>query len=148
MVNVPDAQIGFFDKKPSNAKTSSIERLPATDLMKTVASKTYDARKISKVFTDAEIEEILLKRDGGAELVDSEKKALREKYYKMKLWVKEKEKTNTSQLFVVPSLISSDTFYKVFNFSALYYVYRLADRMGRNATLRIDKDLEKIYSLV
>ena len=39
-------------------------------------------------------------------------------------------------IIVVPSLLGDAKFYKVFEFSALYYVYRLAERMERNGIFK------------
>ena len=106
------------------------ERKPAAALMKTVAAKTKNDKNMKKVFSPEEIEEILAKRDYGGSLTPAEHKAIREEYRKIKRHANEMEKGNKDRLIVVPSLVTGDGFYKVFDFSALYYVYRLADRMG------------------
>ena len=104
---------------------------PATKLMKTVAAKTMNKKSMNKVFSPEEIEEILAKRDSGEKLATAEQKAIGAEYRRIKRRAKEMEKGNQSRIIVVPSIKSGDGFYKVFDFSALYYVYRLADRMGR-----------------
>ena len=113
---------------------------PATDLMKTVAAKTMNQKSLKKVFSPEEIEEILAKRDSGEKLTTAEQRAIEAEYRRIKRHVKEMEKGNNDRIIVVPSIKSNDGFYKVFDFSALYYVYRLADRMGRSAKLMNDND--------
>ena len=113
---------------------------PATDLMKTVAAKTMNQKSLNKVFSPEEIEEILAKRDSGEKLTTAEQRAIEAEYRRIKRHAKEMEKGNNDRVIVVPSIKSNDGFYKVFDFSALYYVYRLADRMGRSAKLMNDND--------
>ena len=115
-------------------------RIPATKLMKTVASKTKNMKNMVKVFSPEEIEEIMARRDDGDELTQTEHKAIREQYRKMKRRVKEMEKGNREKIIAIPSITNKGGFYKLFDFSALYYVYRLANRMGRNARLMSDGD--------
>ncbi len=119
-------------KKPSNQE-------PATELMKAVAVKAANLKSLEKTLSAGELEEILAKRDAGETLELAERKALREKYRQIKRQVKEMEKGNKGRIIVMPA-ITSPNFYKVFDFSALYYVYRLADRMGRSARLMHDSD--------
>ena len=147
-------QTSIFDnepgQRPASVKNTPVEKAgkrkdavkePATTLMKTVAEKAFVESKARKVFSQEEIDEILDKKTFGEDLTKQDRAVLRMQYKKMKSWVKEKEAGNQSQVIAIPSLTDgTDEFYKVFDFSALYYVYRLADRMGRNATLRIDKD--------
>ncbi|MBQ8156322.1 hypothetical protein IJ101_00860 [Candidatus Saccharibacteria bacterium] len=147
-------QASIFDnepgQRPASGKNTPVEKAgkrkeitkePATTLMKTVAEKAFVESKARKVFSQEEIDEILDKKTFGEDLTKQDRAILRIQYKKMKSWVKEKEAGNQSQVIAIPSLTDgTDEFYKVFDFSALYYVYRLADRMGRNATLRIDKD--------
>ena len=113
---------------------------PATDLMKMVAAKTLNEKNMEKVFTQEEIEDILMRRDSGEALEPIEHKVLKEQYRKMKRFVKGLEKGNKERLILVPSISQGGGFYKVFDFSALYYVYRLADRMGRSAKIMRDTD--------
>ena len=121
-------------------KAMSKPHKPATELMKTVASKTLNEKNMKKVFSQDEIDEILARRDSGLEITPLEHKAIRERYRKIKRRAKELEKGNQGRLIVVPSIVTGDGFYKVFDFSTLYYVYRLADRMGRSAWLLSDND--------
>lgn len=116
------------------------DKKPATPLMKRVAARTLNEKNMKKVFTQEEISEIMSKKSAGEKLTVEESTAIRAHYRKMKKRVKELEKGNQSRLIVVPSISQGDQFYKVFDFSALYYVYRLADRMGRNARLSNDDD--------
>ena len=119
-------------KKPSNQE-------PATELMKAVATKAVNLNNLEKVFSPKDVEEILAKREAGGTLEPAERKALREKYRKIKRQVKEMERGNKGKIIVMPAITNPD-FYKVFDFSALYYVYRLANRMGRSARLMHDSD--------
>lgn len=116
------------------------EAKPATELMKKVAAATMNRRNMERVFTKAEIDEIVQKHRKSLPLEDAEKRAVRERYHIIKMQVQELERGNKSKLIVYPSLVSGDGWYKVANFSALYYSYRLAPRMGRKASLQNDKD--------
>lgn len=122
---------------PADAKS----RRPATPLMKTVAAKAPNNRKsLDRAFSDAERVEI----DRKAQKMLEEDKALkvevREKYRAIKRRVKEMEIGNQSRIIAFPSLTSGDDWYKMMEFSALYYAYRLADRMGRKARVMKDSD--------
>ena len=136
------SELPLTGSKASNGtkKATLKPHRPATELMKTVASKTMNEENIKKVFSREEIEEILTKRDSGIDITPSEHKAIREQYRRIKRHAKELEKGNQSRLIVVPSIVTGDGFYKVFDFSALYYVYRLAERMSRSARLLSDND--------
>ena len=139
-------QMSIFDNEPAqrpasgeNApglatpKNGAKTREPATPLMKKVAEVAFDPKKARRVFSQEEIDEILDKKAFGEDLTKQDRAVLRAQYKKMKAWVKEKEVSNKSQIFAIPSVVDgSDEFYKVFDFSALYYVHKLADRMGRN----------------
>lgn len=123
---------------------SSNKHQPATDIMKTVAAKTImdqgDNKKLEKTFTPVEIEEILARRGAGEALSQVEHKAIAAEQRHLKRRVKEMEKGNRGRIIVMPSIKSDTRFYKVYDFSALYYVYRLADRMGRTARILPDGD--------
>lgn len=116
------------------------EKKPATDLMKAVARKAPSPKNMKKVFTKEEIDEIIDRKEIGDQLDPEEKLAIKEQYRKIKRQVKEMEKGNQSRVIVFPSLTSGQGWYKVLDFSALYYVYRLADRMGRGARILKDSD--------
>lgn len=124
----------------SPAPQNQQEPEPATELMKTVASRTKHTKNLSKIFTQKDIEEILSRRDFGEKLSTAEHKAIEAEYRRIKRRAKEMEKGNRDRIIVVPSIKTNNGFYKVFDFSALYYVYRLADRMGRGARLLNDND--------
>lgn len=113
---------------------------PATAVMKAVASSTADKKKLAKTFSPMEIEEILAKREDGGKLEPAEIAAIRVKYRQIKRQVKDLECGNNSKLYLFPSITSGGDWYKMIEFSALYYVYRLAPRMGRNAKIYPDSD--------
>lgn len=127
-------------KAGNGANAAAPAREPATALMKTVAARTGNEKNMKKVFSPEEIDDILARRDSGEALKPVEHKAIREKYRNIKRHAKEMKKGNKERLIVVPSIITGEGFYKVFDFSALYYVYRLADRMGRKARILNDND--------
>lgn len=133
----PEQKVGSASTKKIQKTT---ERKPATSVMKAVAERTMDRKRMQKDFTKEEIEDIIFKRQEGDELTKAETRALRERYRNMKRWVLEKEKTNRNQIICVPCIMDGKGFYKLFEVSALYYVYRLADRMQRTANLRSDTD--------
>lgn len=135
LIEMNAVMVGAKDKKVRKK-----EDVPATELMKVVAAKTFNEKNMAKVFTQEELEDILSRRDAGESLEPREHKALRDQYRKMKRQVKEMEKGNKERVILVPSISQKGEFYKLFDFSALYYVYRLADRMGRNAKLMRDTD--------
>lgn len=71
----------------------------------------------------------------------SEAKAeVRAKYRAIKRQVKEMEIGNLDRMIIFPSLINGSCWYKLIEFSALYYAYRLAPRMGRKARVLKDSD--------
>lgn len=169
---VPEGQMSFFDvlgestekNSAENPVEKSAEKLektaeapaekpPATPLMMKVARKAPSERNIKKVFSPEEQEELL----GNSEKDDREQKeqqkVLREKYRKIKRRARELEKGNQSRLILFPSITNGNSsWYKATDFSALYYAYRLADRMGRKAGVYRDSDkfykAEYVASLV
>lgn len=132
------------EKKPKTKKEP--EPVPcapaeATVLMKTVASKSLYIEKAKKVFTEEELAEIVARRNAGEEVHGADKMALREYYRKVKAHAKEMEAGNKSCIIVFPSYSArGDKWYKTIDFSALYYVYRLANKMGRKASILQDRD--------
>ena len=114
---------------------------PATPLMKRVAAKApNNVKSLKKVFSKEELAEIGRKgKDEEAEDTRALKDVQREKYRAVKRRVKELEIGNQSQLFAFPSL-GEGGWYKMIEFSALFYAYRLADRMGRKARVMKDSD--------
>ena len=130
-------------------KYTDKQRQASLPLMEAVAISTGNKSKIKKDFTPAEAKKILATIKGGkdkqVENSDNKKELIerREKIIKLKKAVRELERTNRSRLILFPSFSrESDTteWYKMGNFSALYYVYRMADRMGRTAKVQKDKD--------
>ena len=130
-------------------KYTDKQRQASLPLMEAVAISTGNKSKIKKDFPPAEAKKILAIVKGGknkrVENSDSKKKLIerREKIIKLKKAVRELERTNRSRLILFPSFSrESDTteWYKMGDFSALYYVYRMADRMGRTAKVQKDKD--------
>ena len=114
---------------------------PATHLMKKVASMAPNNKKsFEKVFSEEEKAEIERKRpDDKAAEMRAIKEEEREKYRAVKSRVKDLEVGNQSRLFAFPS-VGDDGWYKMMDFSALFYAYRLADRMGRKARVARDSD--------
>ena len=134
----------------ANKSKKSNQTQPATDLMKAVAMKAPVRRKIDRDFPPevaAEIRQNL--REQKAEqtppaLVKAEADRMRrEKIIKVKKIARELERGNNSRLILFPSY-SRDSdqteWYKLGNLSALYYTYRMADRMGRSARIMRDTD--------
>lgn len=121
-------------------KNTDQENAPATRLMKTVAEKVPNEKSMRKNFSDEEIEEIRAVILKNKESNSEDKKARDNLYRKIKRQVKTMEEGNKSRVIVFPSLKGEGEWYKMINFSALYYAYRLADRMGRTVNLRNDND--------
>lgn len=113
---------------------------PATPLMKEVAAKAYNEKAATKVFSSKEIQNILRRRSVDLPVEPEETLALREAYRRIKRQVKELEKGNQSRVIIFPSLVGAPGWYKAIQFSALYYAYRLADRMGRKVRVLKDTD--------
>ena len=129
------------------------QSIPATDLMKAVAVKAPVKSKIAADFTKEEAAEIKSRLEertsqkSGRTMTEAER-IRREKTIKVKKITKEMEKTNNSKIILFPSYSKkSDVleWYKLGNLSALYYVYRMADRMGRTA--RVLKDTDKFAKM-
>ena len=128
----------------TETKTAKKQK-PASDLMKAVALKSPSKAKIRKDFSPEEAREIEQKLRDRKKAADEaeENRERREKIIKIKKLAKEMEKGNQSKVILFPSYSrKSDKleWYKMGNFSALYYVYRMADRMGRSGKLRPDTD--------
>ena len=127
-------------KKVTNTTKTVKKNNDATPLMKKVAVRSYGEKNAKKVFSPDEIQDILKRRRENLELSDEEKMAVRETYRKIKRRVKDMEATNQQRVIVFPSFTNGDGWYKAIEFSALYYAYRLADRMGRSARVMRDTD--------
>lgn len=113
---------------------------PATRLMKTVAELVPDEKGLKKAFSSDEIAEIRAIISKRKEENSKEKRARDDLYRKIKRQVKTMENGNKSRVIVFPSLKGEGEWYKMINFSALYYAYELAERMGRSVILRNDND--------
>lgn len=122
-------------------KGSTAEKDPATPLMKMVAAKAPNNRKaMKKNFSKEERAEIETKiRDlrNGRRILKEE---AREKYAANKRQAKDMEAGNRDTLIVFPSISDDGKWFKLIDFSALYYAYRLAPRMGRKASVMPDTD--------
>lgn len=113
--------------------------------MKIVAARAPKKKKLDKSFTPGEIKEIQAMRSQNElseydRLKREENRLRRDKYKRIKQLVREMEAGNKSRVIVFPQLTNGAGWYKVVEFSALYYVYRLSDRMGRSAQIFPDKD--------
>jgi len=123
---------------------------PASELMKIVAAKAPVKSKIQRDFTPSEQKEIQQKirkaEERKAANVKEKSEVMAERRRRIvaiKKKAKEMEKGNQSMIILFPSY-SRDTdkleWYKMGEFSAMYYVYRMAARMGRTAKLQKDTD--------
>lgn len=148
-------QSSLFDMADDVAKP---EKKPATELMKRVAEKAPSKRKIMHDFSPAEQAEIFknIQNDNSAikDTIQQQKDEIadevrRELIRKVKRLAKEMELGNNSRIILFPSYSRNGTkleWYKMGDFSALYYTYRMADRMGRR-TPTIQKDKDRFYRM-
>ena len=123
---------------------------PATDLMKAVALKAPVRKKIERDFSEAEATEIKQRlaekkttRMSEAMVENMEEAARKERIREIKRIAKEMEKGNQAKVILFPSFSrKSDKleWYKLGEFSALYFTYRMADRMGRVPKIMRDTD--------
>lgn len=133
--------MGYDDMtKDQDKKIREPALAPATPVMKAVAVHVPMKEQMKRTFTQEEIDEIMVKREAGEQLNKKEVNELRKKFQKMKRFALEKEKTNNQQVIFVPCIMDDKGFYKAYNISALYYGYRVADRVGRKAQVRPDTD--------
>lgn len=79
-------------------------------------------------------------KNKAAKAASDTKAELRTKYRAIKRQVKEMEIGNLDRMIIFPSLVNGSEWYKLIEFSALYYAYRLAPRMGRKARVLKDSD--------
>ena len=133
----------FDSKKSKSAKRPSPAKAPATDLMKTVAAAIPVKNKLKKSFSESEIKQIL---SGQVKFMTEEEKQQREAKQKFKIDQKrikrvvlEMETSNRDKLIFYKSSFDG-RFYKALDTSALYYAYRLADRMSRKCNIMVDSD--------
>ncbi len=133
-------------KKPVENSTKRTKKLKkvhesATPLMKTVASRTMEQKNLEKSFSPKEITEIKGMVEAREKPVAEKAEGIsKEQYRKIKRRAKELERGNQSKVIVFPSKGAVGEWYKVGDISALYYAYRLADRMGRSAKVVKDND--------
>ena len=127
---------------------------PASELMKKVAVKAPSKRKIERDFSPAEAKEIFgrinqakLANEGVGSIDQLEEQAKvarrKDKIRKIKKFAKEMEVGNRDKIIIFPSYSRNKdelTWYKMGNFSALYYLYRMADRMGKTPKPQKDND--------
>lgn len=116
------------------------DKQQATPLMKTVARRAPNQKHMARVFSPQEIKEINDSVDAGKEENPETAKEQSRKYHRIKHLVKEMEDGNKSRVIVFPAVKGDGGWYKVMNFSALYYVYKLAERMGRSGAMRPDNE--------
>ncbi|MBQ3470443.1 hypothetical protein IJH23_01890 [Candidatus Saccharibacteria bacterium] len=149
--------------------TEKSNREPASELMKIVAEKVPSRKKILKDFAPEEARMILSKleqnknenekMETGADKGKSEwgeekeRESLRkDRIREVKRIAKEMEIGNRSKLILFPSYSRNRDqveWYKMGNFSALYYVYRMADRMGKTPKIQRDNDrFSKMHGIV
>ena len=123
---------------------------PASELMKRVAVKVPSKKKIEKDFSPEEAKEIYARINQAklAQTAESEQKQAetaerKAMIHRIKKIAKEMEIGNKDKIIIFPSYSKKKdgaTWYKMGNFSALYYVYRMADRMGKKPKPQKDRD--------
>lgn len=133
---------------------------PATELMKVIAEKIPSKKKIKKDFSLAEQAEIFAKIDSerknvsGFDAIEQEKQKIKDEEWHehirdVKKIAKNMEIGNKSKIIIFPSYSRNSrelTWYKMGDFSALYYAYRMVDRMGRNFP-KLQKDKDRYYKM-
>ncbi len=145
----------YLHQQNKKGRSSTLKLEPASELMKMVAMKAPVKSKIKKDFSFSEQKEIQRRMKGMEEqkAVKNKEKSdeaisRRKKIIAIKKKAKEMEKENNSKIILFPSY-SRDSdeleWYKMGDFSAMYYVYRMAARMGRSA--KIQKDTDKFSKM-
>ena len=140
-------RISNLDKKTAEKKRKEEKQdemkiaIPATELMKKVAAASFDESKAKKAFSHDEIREILDRMELGATPSDEERLALKAEVRKNKRWIKENTVGEYGKLYFYPTYSEGGIdWYRAVDFSALYYAYRLADKMLRTAHVAADND--------
>ena len=128
---------------------------PTTDLMRAVALKAPNKRKIEKDFSPQEAAAIKQRAAERKVAQSPEAKSeleaertRRKTIVRIKKIAKELEKNNRSRVILFPSYSRKGDkleWYKLGELSALYYAYRMADRLGRAA--RVMKDTDKFAQM-
>ncbi len=138
---VGDKSVAKFAEKPYIDETG-MEITPANGLMKKVAESATDIEKMKQSFTPKEIQIILDKKRQDIEVSKNENTKLNKTTRVNKRWVKNRAAGDYSRIFLYPSYTSKDgkVWYKMIDFSALFFVYRLSDRMGMSVNIFPDKD--------
>lgn len=142
---MPKARSRNNSKARSNLDQMNL--FEVTPLMEAVAMKAPVKSKIKKDFAPEQAEKILktLKQQNAPTVtVDEETNEKRRKrIVRIKRIAKEMEQGNKSKIIVFPSYSRKNDrleWYKMGDFSALYYAYRMATRMGRSAKVLKDTD--------
>lgn len=145
------------NKKNGQSKKSEKQE-PASELMKVIAEKIPSKKKILRDFSPAEQAEIFERiqrgKDAAKKTVENERdnfenEARKELIRKIKRLAKDMEIGNKSRIILFPSYSRNGAaleWYKMGDFSALYYTYRMSERMGRKAPT-IQKDTDKFYKM-
>lgn len=120
----------------SGEKASPDKKAPKSpsEMMEIVARAVPVHKKLKRSFSDEEIAQFLddkLEKTAHAEFKKEVKRIKRK--------VLDLEATNRTQLILYKSSENGD-FYKALDTSALYYAYRIAQRMGRKCNVMVDKD--------
>lgn len=114
----------------------------ATELMRRVAERATNIGRIDEYFTPEDIGKIMEKRRQGEETTKEEGQRASKATRANKKWVKTRAMGDYGRLFMYPSYTDSKgkIWYKMLDFSALYYAYCLADAMGVTANVMNDTD--------
>lgn len=129
-------------KVKEKLQEGTVEVKPATELMKKVAAATLDREKMEKDFTPEEIKEIMARRVKQEEISKADSQKLSKMTRTNKKWVRLHAAGDYGRLFFYPSYTAKngEIWYKTLDFSALYFVYNLAERIGMNVNIYDDKD--------
>ncbi len=140
----------YLNKQEGRSGGKAASVAPASELMKTVAVKVPVKAKIKRDFSPVEqkeikqrINEVERQKVDASDKNDPEMIERRKKIVTIKKKAKEMEKGNKSTIVLFPSYSKNSDkleWYKMGDFSAMYYVYRMAARMGRAAKLQKDTD--------
>lgn len=131
-------QTSFLEDFDSKKSKSS-----ATDLMKIVAESIPIKNKLKKSFSEDEVRQILANSTKYMTEEERQERAAKDKFKKnlkrIKRLILDMEATNRDKLIFYQSSYEGQ-FYRALDTSALYYAYRLADRMGRKCNVMVDND--------
>lgn len=131
---VASGQMSFFSDTASIEAGAEKKPEEPSEMMRMVVEAIPVKEKLKRTFSDAEAKQIL---DENAE--KEEHVAFKKELKRIKHLVLDMEAKNRDRVIFYKS--SEDgKFYKALDTSALYYAYRLADRMGRKCNIMIDTD--------